>query len=82
VKPDAELAGEAKPGESLGVRATSFMDGGISVFPNGVKEIGSLSWDDPLIAEAAQSVLKRLPLADVKGVMRSDKLGKQFCELA
>jgi hypothetical protein len=54
VIPDAELAGEAKPRKSLGVRATGFMDGDVAVFSNGVKEIGSLSWDDPLISEAAQ----------------------------
>jgi hypothetical protein len=72
VKPDAELAGEAKRRESLGTRATRFMDGGIAIFSDSVKENGSLSWDDPLAAKAAQGVLKRLPLADVKGVMCSD----------
>jgi hypothetical protein len=48
------------------------MDGGIAIFSDSVKENGSLSWDDPLAAKAAQGVLKRLPLADVKGVMCSD----------
>ena len=64
------------------MRATGLVDGGVAELAKGVKEIGGLSWEDALIAEATERVLERLPFTDIERITGRDQLGEKLCELS